>query len=48
MAIIANNIINNDGIAAIFNCSELAYSNVKIDKVLKLNGLKINVAGNFF
>ena len=32
---IANNIINNDGIAAIFNCSELAYSNVKIDNVLK-------------
>ena len=47
-AITANSIINNDGIAAIFSCSALAYSKVKIDKVLKLKGLKTSVAGKFF
>ena len=47
-AIIANSIINNDGIAAIFSCSALAYSKVKIDNVLKLKGLKTSVAGSSF
>ena len=35
-------------VLTILICSELAYSNASIDKMLKLNGLNINVAGNSF
>ena len=45
---IANKVIKSAGFAAIKSCSELAYSNVIIERVLKLNGLSINVAGSSF
>ena len=44
----AKTTISNEESAAILICSELAYSNASIDRVLKLNGLNINVAGNSF
>ena len=40
------NVISNAGKDANISCSELAYSKVVTDNVLKLKGLNIKVSGN--